>query len=103
MDFLVQAKLASLAEGPLAPWKVARKWFLTRMNEHVLLQVLVESERLEADAAGVLFDGHVGGHVPAEGEPGGVGLLTPLFRARIGSFHFVRVLEDCLSQKFILV
>jgi hypothetical protein len=94
VDFLVEAELAGLAERPLASGKVARKWFLTCVDEHVLLEILVEGERLEADAAGVLFDGHVGGHVAAEREAGGVGLLAALFRARIGSFHLVTIFED---------
>lgn len=44
----------------------------------------------------MLLDGHVRGHVATEGESGGVSLLTPLFRARIGSFHLVLSFEACI-------
>jgi len=41
VDFLVEAELSGLAEGPLASGKVAREGFLAGMDEHVLLEVLV--------------------------------------------------------------
>ncbi len=59
VDFAVHGELASLAEGAVAPLEVALERFLLRMDVGVLLQILGQCERLEAQHADVLFDRRV--------------------------------------------
>ncbi len=65
MHLLVHAELAGLAEGAVAPLEVALEGFLLGVDVGVLLQVLGQRERLEAEDADVLLDGLVGGDVPS--------------------------------------
>ena len=63
MDLLVHRELSSLAEGTCAPLVVTFERLLLRVDVGVLLQVLRESEGLEAENTDVLLDRRVGGDV----------------------------------------
>lgn len=56
----------------------------------MLLQVLGQSERLEAEDADVLLDRGMGSDVSPEREPGGVGFVAPGDFAFEGSLHFLQ-------------
>ena len=58
------------------------------MDVRVLLQVLGESESLEAEDADVLLDRGVGCDVSPEGEAGSVGLVADGDFTFVWSFHY---------------
>ena len=92
MNLLVHRELASLAEGTRAPLVVAFKWLLLCVDVSVLLQVLRESEGLEAENTDVLLDRRVRGDVSPEGEASGVRFVAAGDFAFIWSFHWSCVL-----------
>ncbi len=59
MNFAVHGELAGLTEGARAPCEVALERLLLRVYVGVLLQILGQCERLEAQNANVLLDRRV--------------------------------------------
>ena len=88
MDLLVHGQLASLAEGSRASWIVALEGLLLRVDVHVLLQVLGQSECLEANHADMLLDRAMRGDVSAQGEARGVRFVAAGDFAGVGSLHW---------------
>ena len=91
VEFLMEWKLPSLSEGSVTSREITLKRLLTCVDIGVLLQVLWQGEAFKADAADVLLNGRMGGHVSSQGESGGVGFVTVSIQARIGSFHWFRL------------
>ena len=93
----MHGQLASLAEGARAPSEVALERLLLRVDVGVLLKVLGQSERLEAQNAHVLLDRRVRCDVATERESGCVGLVATGDFAFVGSFHIVYVTCYCCN------
>ena len=66
MDFLVHGQFACLAEGPRAPFIIALKRLLLRVDIGVLFQVLGQREGLEAEDADVLLNRAMRRNMPPE-------------------------------------
>ena len=87
MDFAVHRELTGLAEGAIAPRILALERPLLSVDVHVLLQVLPQSELLEADYTNMLFVLRVGCHVASEREARGVRLVAAVNFTGVGVFH----------------
>lgn len=88
VNLLVHRQFSGLAEGTGAALVVALEWFLLCVDVRVLLQVLSEGERLEAQDADVLLYRGVGGDVSPKRETCGVGLVACCDFAFVWSFHY---------------
>ena len=91
MYFLVHRKFSGLSEGTCTPLKITLERFLLSVNVGVLFEILCQGEGLEAQDTYVLLYGRVGGDVSSKGKARGVGLITALYFAFIGSLHLNRI------------
>ena len=93
VELAVHGELAGLSEGLVAAREVAQERLLTSVDVRVLLEVLSESEALEAEHAHVHLCLLMGRQVASQRETGRVGFVATWFFALKWSFHFSQIFD----------